>query len=237
MKLVCPRCGREVDFLVGRVCSMCFVELYGLARLQERVEAEICRYCGAVRLGGRWVQVYSFGGAVEALARYLVSKARPVEPLERVELARVEYDTLPNWRTRIQLKLNGVYRGHVVEGSQELTVRLKPSVCTLCKTRVSGEYDTVLQVRGADPELLEEKVGEVIERLGIHRQTVDLIPGRNGVDVYFTNTGAARKVARELSKLLGGAVTVPRYEEVGVDASGRRRGRKTLVLRVGRAGD
>ncbi|NOZ30641.1 MAG: hypothetical protein GXO68_01650 [Crenarchaeota archaeon] len=233
MKIPCPRCGRQVDFLVGRVCSSCFAETYGLADIPSTAEATICRYCGSIRIGGRWIHVRSFDEAIGTLAAYLVEKAKPVEPIERVVLVSIDYETLPNWSTRVKLSLKGVYRGRSIQGYQSITVRLRPSICPLCKTRISGEYDTVLQIRGADSEYLEKLVESVLRKLEIYEQVVDIIPGKNGLDVYFTNAGAARKVAKELAKITGGKITVPEYEYVGIDSSGRRRTRKTLVLRVG----
>ena len=232
MGVPCPRCGRETRILIRGLCPQCFAEVYGLARLPGRVEVEICRYCYSVRIGRRWVPVSSFDEAVEAIARDLVSKARPMEPLEGVELERVEYETLPNWTTRAILRLSSTHRGVPVRGVASVVVQLRASVCPTCKVRVSGEYDTLLQVRGGDPERVERMVVEAIEEAGLAPQTVDLIRGRDGVDVYFTNPGAARKVAKRLQRLLGGRIERMNYETVGLDSSGRLRARRTLTLRI-----
>jgi len=228
----CPRCGMETRVLVRGLCPSCFAEVYGLAGVPERVEVEVCRYCGSVRLGHRWVRVSSFGEAVEAIASYQVSKARPVEPLESVEVEGVEYETLPNWTTRIRLQLAGTARGRRLRGGASMTVHLRPSICPVCKVRVSGEYDTLLQIRGGDPRTVEALVERLLAETGLWTQAVDLIRGRDGVDVYFTNTGAARKLARELSKIIPGTLKPVTHETVGVTSRGRRRSRKTLVYRV-----
>jgi len=228
----CPRCGREAETLVRGVCPRCFAEVYGLARLPGRVEVEVCRYCGSVRLGHRWVRVSSFQEAVESIVAYHVGKARPVEPVEAVEVEGVEYETLPNWATRIRLSLAGRVQGRVVRGAASMTVLLRPSVCPTCKVRVSGEYDTLLQIRGGDPERVEGLVEEILAETGLWVQAVDLIRGRDGVDVYFTNKGAAKKLARRLQRVLPGSLEQETHETVGVTSRGKRRSRKTLVYRV-----
>jgi len=228
----CPRCGRETRVLVGGLCPSCFAETRGLARLPRRVEAEICRYCYSVRLGGRWAPVSSFEKAVWLVASRAVERARPVEPLEGVELSGLDYETLPNWSTRVTLRLRGSYRGLTVEGPQQLLVRFRASVCPVCKVRVSGEYDTVLQVRGGDPEVVEGEVYRIIGEEGLAGQTVDLIRTRDGVDVYFTNPGAARKLAKRLRNRVGGRLEGVHHETVGRNARGRMRSRRTMVLRI-----
>ncbi|MCE4600274.1 MAG: 60S ribosomal export protein NMD3 [Desulfurococcales archaeon] len=232
MRVPCPRCGRMVDRLVRGVCPRCFAEKYGVASLPSTVRVEACRYCGAVRLGGRWIHASSFHEAVEAIARYVVERTKPVEPLEDVELAGIEYESSPNWTTRLTLHLASHYRGVTITGRAGILVQIKSSICPVCKIRVSGEYDTVLQIRGARGEALRRGVEEGLANAGLQEQLVDIIESRDGIDVYFTNKGAARKLARELSRRFKARLYEVVHETVGVDSSGRRRSRKTLVLRI-----
>ena len=230
----CPRCGRETSVLVRGLCPDCFAEVYGLAVLPRRVTVEVCKYCGSVRLGNRWIQASSFQDAVYMIARHVLSRAKPVDPLERVELVSVEYDTLPNWLTKVRLQLRASYRGSVITGWQSLEVRLKPTVCPTCKIRVSGEYDTLVQVRGGDPGEVERIIEEEVVRQGLLSHFVDLIRGRDGVDVYFTHRGAARKLAKALARYYEASIKTPAHEDVGVGSTGKRRTRKTIVVRLGK---
>ncbi|MEB3806233.1 MAG: 60S ribosomal export protein NMD3 [Desulfurococcales archaeon] len=232
MRVPCPRCGRIVDRLVRGVCPECFAEKYGVAVLPDIVRVEACRYCGAVRIGGRWVRASSFDEAVETIARYVVERARPVEPLEDVELAGIEYESSPNWTTRLTLHLIGRYRDVTITGRARVLVQIKSSICPVCRVRVSGEYDTLLQIRGARGEALRREVEEGLVNAGLLGQLVDIVESRDGIDVYFTNRGAARKLARELSRRFKARLYEVVHETVGVDSSGRRRSRKTLVLRI-----
>lgn len=231
--LVCARCGREAERLVRGLCPSCFAEVYGVARVPETLHAEVCRYCGSVRIGGRWVPAGSFEAAVQAVVEWWASKARPVEPLRRVRLAGVEAGSKPDWLTRVVLVVEGEGEGGVrVRARIPVKVQLKPSICPTCKVRVSGEYDTLLQLRGGDPGRLERLALEAVEEAGVAGDAVDLIKTRDGVDVYFTHRGAASRVVRAL-KRMGIVDSVGRTDEyVGVTSTGKRRTRKTIVVRV-----
>ncbi|GAB6148161.1 NMD3-related protein [Stetteria hydrogenophila] len=231
-RLVCARCGREADRLIRGLCPSCFAEVYGVARIPGVLRGEVCRYCGSVRIAGRWVPAGSFEAAIDAVVRWQASKARPVEPLVEARLASWEALSKPDWRTRVALNLEGrTAEGVVVRARVPVVVQLKPSICPTCKTRVSGEYDTVLQLRGGDPGALERLAVEALTEAGVEGDTVDLIKSKDGVDVYFTHRGAASRLVRIL-KRRGLVETVGRAEEyVGLTSTGRRT-RKTLIVRV-----
>ncbi len=230
---ICARCGREADRLIRGLCPTCFSEAYGVVRIPETLQGDVCRYCGSVRVAGRWVPAGNFEAAVQAVIEWWFGRARPVEPLRRVRLAGVEALSKPDWLTRVALLVEGEDEGGVkVRARVPVKVQLKPSICPTCKTRVSGEYDTVLQLRGGDPARLERLVIEVIGEAGVESDAVDLIRTRDGVDVYFTHRGAAARVVRAL-KRRGLVESVGRADEyVGVTSTGKRRTRKTIIVRV-----
>ncbi|MCE4602840.1 MAG: 60S ribosomal export protein NMD3 [Desulfurococcales archaeon] len=231
MARTCPQCGMNVEVTISGVCPSCFSMTYGVAKLPGRVEARICRYCGRVRIGGRWFRAESFAEAVEAVARYEASKAKPVPPLHNVALEGVEFTTRPNWTTRVSLKLASTYRGARLANTVEIVVTLKPSICPLCKTRVSGEYDTLLNLLDA-PEDMEDEVVEAVLSLGLEAQLVDIIRVREGLGVYLTNRGAASKLLRSLSRRYRVVRLGMAHEDVGIDSSGRRRARTTINVRI-----
>lgn len=231
MARTCPSCGRSVEATIRGLCPECFARTYGVARLPGRVEARICRYCGRVWLGGRWRRVYSFADAVEAVARYEASRARPVSPLTSFRVVEVGFNTRPNWATRVYLGLSASYEGVEVRDGVEVMVLLRPTVCPLCKTRVSGEYDTLLNILGA-PEGLEDEVVEEAWRLGLEAQLVDIIRSREGLGVYLTNRGAASKIIKALTRRYRVERLGEAHEDVGIDSSGRRRTRRIINIRI-----
>lgn len=230
---VCPRCGRETPVVVRGLCPRCFAEVYGVASVPGEVRVEVCRYCGSVRLGERWVETdATFEGILDAVVNWLSKRLQPVEPLIGVEVLGWDALTRPNWSTRILLRLRGwTGDGVEVEAEAPTTVRLQPSICPRCKTRASGEYSALVQVRGRHPNL-RRLVEEAVERAGILGDVVEIAEGRDGVDAYLTHRGAASRLISALERLAPLRVSGPYREYVGVTSRGRRRTRDTYVARL-----
>ncbi|MCE4625369.1 MAG: 60S ribosomal export protein NMD3 [Desulfurococcales archaeon] len=234
---ICPRCGRSTNVVIRGLCPQCYAETYGIVRIPSEIEIEVCRYCGSIRLGRKWAPSGSFEESIQLIASHLLQNARKDPNFTGYRIEELRYETLPNWRTKIELIITA-YHGDVrVRVVYPLVIRLKPSVCPVCKTRVSGEYDTLLQVRPRGSKTKGEELEDVILqealRSGLGGQLVDIIRVGDGVDVYFTNAGAARKLARRLINMYGGSLSQPVYEYVTITSTGKRRARKTMVLRIG----
>ena len=230
---ICPRCGRPTSVVIDGLCPQCYAETHGIASLPGRIDVEVCRYCGRARLGHRWVEAGSFEAAIRRAIEYHLSRAARQSRFQRVRIAGLRYETLPNWNTRVEVELEAYYGDYRVTSTTTVTVRLHPSICPVCKTRVSGEYDTVLQVRGASARgLSEEELAEQAWRLGLGHQLVDVIQVRDGVNVYFTNPGAARKLAKKLIQKYGGTLSRVHYEHVTTTSTGQTRTRRTILLRL-----
>lgn len=219
--------------VIRGLCPRCFAEVYGVARVPGEVRVEVCRYCGSVRLGGRWVETdATFEGVLDAVVGWLSTRLQPVEPLVGVEVLGWDALTRPNWSTRILLRLRGhTAEGVEVEAEAPVTVRLKPSICPRCKTRVSGEYAVLVQVRGSRPGL-RRLVEEAAERAGIIGDVVEVSETRDGVNAYLTHRGAASRLISALKRLAPLRVSGPYREYVGVTSRGRRRTRDTYVARL-----
>jgi nonsense-mediated mRNA decay protein 3 len=233
---VCARCGRRSSVLIRGLCPRCFAEVYGVARLPGTVQAEVCRYCGAVRLGHRWLDSGgTFEGVLELVVGHLAPRLRPVEPLARVEVAGYRLVTQANWTTRLILRLRGYTpEGHVVEAEAPLTVRLEPSICPRCKTQVSGEYQVLVQIRAPRSMRgsLRPVVEEALERAGVAGDLIEVVESRDGVDAYLTHRGAASRLISALRRLAPASVSGPHREYVGLTSTGRRRTRDTYVVRL-----
>ncbi len=231
---VCPRCGRETSIVIEGLCPQCYVDTHEVVSMPSRVEIDICKYCGRVRLGNKWVETTGFQNAVESIIHYLFNKSKKHPSFEEYSIEEIRYETLPNWYTRVELLLSARISDWRVSFKKRVDIKLNPTICPVCKTRISGEYDTLLQIRGERRIPEEGEIVEIAFKLGISNQLVDIIRGKKGIDVYFTNTGAARKLAKLIINRYGGKLTTPRYEEVTTTSTGKTRTRKTLVLRIPR---
>lgn len=227
----CILCGRPSEALIGYLCPECFTRQRGLVdEPPSVVSASVCRFCGRVRIGGRWVDNdYGFEGAIDRVVSSGLAKTlRAKPPLEGVSLEGWEPLSKPDWTTRIRVRLRAWYKGAALTGSIEVSVRLEPGVCSHCMARRSGEYDCLVQVRGGD---VSGMVDKALQASGAWRWLVDYVESREGVDLYFSHRGAANRLVKALRRLYGARASRVEYEEVGLRAGGRR-ARKTIVVRV-----
>ncbi len=230
-RYVCARCGAPTEVLIKGLCPKCFSKVYGVAYIERRIRVEACRYCGRIRLGGKWTPANSFREAVVKIVEYNSAKLKPIEPLDSVRVGDIIFLTEPDWSTRVYIRLEGKYRGASIIGGEEVLIQLKPSICPLCKVRVSGEYDTVVTIHKA-PDDIESILHEIIYKEGIQDQLVDVIWVKDRLNVYFTNKGAASKLIKGLKKKFKVRVGRLEHEDVGITRMGKRRTRKSINIEV-----
>jgi NMD protein affecting ribosome stability and mRNA decay len=53
--MFCVECGREEE-LYGGLCSQCYIEKNVFITIPERIDIEVCAYCGVRRKGRIWVR-------------------------------------------------------------------------------------------------------------------------------------------------------------------------------------
>ncbi len=227
---LCAGCGIDVEELILGLCSSCYKRKYGVARIPKQLESHVCRYCGSIRISGRWRRVNSFNEAIETLVYSGLSKLKPSYPLERVIIRSIRYKTKPDWRTRLDVEIVGVYRGISIIDDAEVIVRLKPSICPSCKIKLSGEYDVLVQIRGAYVE--EDQIIRLLSNAGLLGRTIDIIQSKDGLNVYLEDMGAASKLARLLEKRYKVKISRVEHEHVGLTRKGKKRSRKTLTIRI-----
>ncbi|MCE4612054.1 MAG: 60S ribosomal export protein NMD3 [Desulfurococcales archaeon] len=227
---ICPSCGRTTEIVISGLCPDCYAQRQPIARgLPGEVEVAICRFCGSVRIRGRWLPSASFD---EAVARVVESLSlKPASPIEDVGIAGWRFETLPDWRTRVMLTLEGKVESVRVKSEVIVTVRLKPVTCPRCAVKRSGEYDTLVQVRGEGA--LKDVVERALEDLEEWDSLIEVIEAPEGVDVYFMHRGAASRFLKALARhAMIESIGKLEHEIVGVSSRGRVRSRKTIVVRL-----
>ncbi len=152
--------------------------------------------------------------------------------MDKIKLRDIVFKTEPNWTTRLILIFEGDIRGEKVEWRKPVTIKLRPSICPRCTTRISGEYDTVVQLRGFRSEVLENEIQMVMSDLGMIDDLIDIIRHKEGVDVYFSHIGAARKFIKTLLKRYEASWKGPYREIIGTTSSGKNRTRNTFIVRI-----
>ncbi|MCE4602316.1 MAG: hypothetical protein F7C08_03995 [Desulfurococcales archaeon] len=239
---ICARCGRSVDRVIRGLCSSCFAEVYGVAKLPNQVNLVICRYCGSIRVKGVWSR--GVEDSIEDTIRdvmftILTEKLRPVEGLD--------YAWIDNVKIIPELHGPGIYsiiatikgESEDVGISEDRVIRLKldVGVCPACTNKITKRgYNAIVQVRSSSGKLSEEQrrgLERVLARLdpGIRSSIISIEEGRNGIDLLVDEISSARIIASKISSEMLGK-TVEAYKLVGRRSDGKRKGRLTISVRL-----
>ena len=207
----CVVCGRVGEPLVDGVCATCAVDRTTLLSAPEQAEVVLCPQCGARFVRGRW----SGAGGSSVLSTDDLTPFLVVHPEAGVRSVRWEERARSAGLREVDGLARVRFRGLEREVPVHLLVRVIARTCTDCGRRSGGYYTAVLQLRGAPaprtrrPKELREHLAGLWERLwGECRSDWRAAFGwqeelPEGWDVYFTDTLAARAVARLAKQRFG----------------------------------
>jgi nonsense-mediated mRNA decay protein 3 len=210
----CVVCGATGRPLTDGVCAACAADRTTLITAPERAVVVICPHCGARKSGASWKRA----GASPLLT------AEDLVPLVHVHpeagLRDVRWEETSSTATvrdlvgQARIRFRGVDR----EVPVALSVRTEHQTCPDCSRKSGRYYTAVIQLRGGG-ERSSEKPRALRSRLeGVWSEILsesrpdwrkavswqEDLP--EGWDVFFTNTLAARSMARVAKQKFGASV-------------------------------
>jgi nonsense-mediated mRNA decay protein 3 len=237
----CVVCGRTGRALVDGVCADCAADRTGLVRAPPRAVVVLCPTCGARLVKDHWERENSSPVlTADDLVPFL-----EVHP--EVGLRRVAWEEVSSTATVREMvgTADVVFRGVRRSVRVPMSVRIEHRTCPDCSRKSGRYYTAVLQLRGTE-ERRTEKTAALRERLdAVWTQILrdarpdwkkaiswrEALP--EGWDVFFTDTLAARSVARLAQQRLGAEF------KQSASLFGRKDGRDvyrvTFLLRIPRA--
>ena len=210
----CVVCGATNRPLVDGVCAECAADRATLLTAPQRAVVTVCPHCGARQVGAHWERA----GSSPVLTSEDLTPFLNVP--DEVGIRRVQWEetavtaTVREYIGRAQVRFRGIER--VVE--VPLSVRTVHKTCPECSRRSGRYYTATIQLRGpaegraekAVPlraRLEEEWVRLVREMRPDWRKAVswrEELP--EGWDCFFTDTMAARAVAKLAKQRFGASV-------------------------------
>jgi NMD protein affecting ribosome stability and mRNA decay len=221
----CPRCGDDIqrpgplprpDGPDSGLCDECYLSEYDLVDAPDRVEVRVCRQCGAVHRGNRWVDVGATDYTDVAIEE--VTGALGVH----VDAGSVSWQVAPEQvdetTVRAHCQFSGVLRGTPVTEEVVVPAKFGRETCDRCGRIAGGAYASVVQVRARrrTPSATECERAETIARSLVADLEADgdreafvsgLTDRPEGVDVELSTTKLGQRVARQVVTELGGTVS------------------------------
>lgn len=203
--LICPLCGarEEEKRFIESFCIDCYP---ANIRLPGRMEVEVCKHCGRMRLGGKWVPLDE-----GKISKHVISKCRG-------DFSEAHYD-LHEQKARFTVDKSGA---HI---ERRISVELKTTVCPECSRISGGYFEAIVQIRG-DPYRVEKKAQKLMEMLKERTFITKTEEKHGGIDIY---AGKSKPVLALFNDM--GTKTVISSKLVGV-SQGKRLYRTTFLIRV-----
>ncbi len=210
----CVVCGATDRPLTEGVCAECAAGRTELLSAPARAVVVICPTCGARKIGARWER----SGSSPLLT------AHDLTPLVRVHpeagLRSVHWEELSSTATVRELlgTARVRFRGAEREARIAMSVRTEHQTCPDCSRKSGRFYTAVVQLRGGaersneKPPALRARLENVWSEILADartdwRRAVSWQEGLpEGWDVFFTNTLAARSIARIAKQKFGASV-------------------------------
>jgi len=221
----CPRCGDPIERSGSLpspggpdsgLCDECYLAAYDLVDAPDRVEVCVCRQCGAIQRGNRWVDVGAEDYTDVAIEE--VTAALGVH----VDATGVSWQVAPEQvdetTVRMHCTFSGVLRGTPVTEEVTVPVKIGRGTCDRCGRVAGGAYAAVVQVRARDrrPVETERRRAEAIARDLVADLEADgdrdafvseVTEREEGLDMKLSTTKLGQRVARGIVRELGGTVS------------------------------
>ena len=224
----CVECGREGPTFEG-VCADDFRRTHALVRAPEAIDLVRCVHCGKLELGGRWVRAT----VDEAMLDLIAARA---ETDARVAKVQYTYDAHPQDDRNLAVTVKATCSVGPWEllDSFHTRVRIQNGACPTCSKQKGRYFAGTVQVRADGRPLTEaesRRAKELVDRSGSGDEFVSGVEDvRGGFDVKVSSNPFAKRLARDLSRTLGG--TVGSSATLHTQREGKDVYRSTYVVRL-----
>ncbi|HTT14175.1 MAG TPA: 60S ribosomal export protein NMD3 [Thermoplasmata archaeon] len=208
----CVVCGTTGRPLVDGICPECAADRTVLVSAPPRVTVVLCPHCGARRVKDHWERPNSSPVLTdEDLHPFLA-----VHPEVGIRRARWEEIGATGTVHELRGTMTAVFRGARRETEVPLSVRIEHHTCPDCSRKSGRYYTAIVQLRGPEESRGEKAVARRARLDAAWKELMREAPAEwrravswreelpEGWDVYFTETVAARSVARFARQRFGG---------------------------------
>lgn len=196
----CPKCGSSGKPFYGSFCVDCYLADHGAVLSVEPLVLKRCSRCLRVRSLGVWET-----GRPEHIEDIVLARAKTtlhdpkitaelIEPGEKKEIYKVTAD--------------GKLGGNDVSAAVDVLVKYESETCDVCSRKSGNYYEAIVQLRPkqheADLDRLRSALvflrndARAMTKKDRHAEIFRVEPAKNGIDIYFGSSRAAKVAIHHL---------------------------------------
>jgi len=228
-KQFCPKCGKETNLLIGKICLDCFLKNNKLFSI-EKINITQCKHCQKLLSMGKWIDFND-----EILAQNVASNVKIIPEIEEPKIF-VEIQSYPELNYEALVQIKGIINNTIVEKEDSIKFQIKETTCDSCMKLNSNYREAILQLRSEKKEN-EDSMFQIAKNLLDMERSKDSLSGtskilkiNHGYDLQIGSKKAAIKIARHLAKLYNTKIVVSK-KLIGEDEQGKRKYRHTFCVR------
>ncbi len=197
MKRICILCGEPAE--VENFCCECWTKTHDLFEI-ESFELKICKDCGSYYDKGEWKPSERIEDLVSRLVKERIKTENKIKKLE-ISLKRIGTNYIVKIHAEGYVKPCRILKRE----DKKIMVRIKRTLCDLCKKKRANAYEAVLTFKVEIPEEVMNIVSNYVSKIE---------EGDKSTKLYIVDKKVASKAVKVL-KSMGFNVKVS-YKLVGM---------------------
>jgi len=230
-KKFCPKCGKETDKFVGKICLDCFLKEKNLFSIKKQ-KMFVCKHCGKILVKGKW-QDFSESLIIEEITSKV--KINKDVNLENINII-IDLVKKDDEKYEALVKVKGIVEGNLIDGEKVIQIKISITTCDACM-KLNSEYrEAIIQLRGKNLEESKEMMKNALDLLDKERAkdslsgTSKIIELKEGYDLWVGSKKAAAKVSKYMAKMYNTQVKLS-SKLIGEEQSGKRKYRFTFCIK------
>jgi NMD protein affecting ribosome stability and mRNA decay len=157
-KKFCPRCGKEKDFLVGKICVDCFMQGKEFFSM-DKINMTVCKHCSKLKVRGKWIEFSD-----SFIAEEIASKVNVIDEIKDAKVF-VEIEKYSDIDYEAKIKVTGLLADRLVEKEEFIKFQLKDVTCDACMKLHADYREAIIQLRSSSKVVAKEMYDIAIDLL------------------------------------------------------------------------
>lgn len=231
----CVLCGREDGEFIGPLCVDCYIKTKDLVKLPQIIKGKYCKICGAEWVNGKWIRnKESTLSPLESIIYREIGRKIEIDPnVEEVnyKISKIWKDV--NGHNFVTIDITGKIKGKSFSTSKVISIDVEKVVCPSCLRKKTKYFEAIVQLRFKEG-LVDEKKRALFESFftdDIIDNLSDVIEVKEGIDYYFINKAAARRLVSNFTSMVKDVKVIESYQNETIK-NGKKFAKLVISVRI-----